>query len=176
MLVYAQVRQFLISSRTSSANVLHTELLLHILDERGLKPQGLVLQNPDTTPAGSIDAFLQSKLRFDVDDHGQAICLVDAGGEKVGVMMGWERPISQCESSPSRLPLTGSSVVDETVRLLIEGKDPSLLQVLNCGFGLGIVSELFLPCLSRSWNPSTERLRRSIHCLRIVPVGHQHST
>ena len=55
----------------------------------------LVLQTTDSTAAGSTDEFLRSKLSFRVDDeHGQEVCFVMLGEEEVGVMMGWEKPIS----------------------------------------------------------------------------------
>lgn len=46
--------------------------------------------NPKMSTAASNKAFLASRLRFEVDSHGQEIC-VDAEGN--GVMMGWERGI-----------------------------------------------------------------------------------
>ena len=54
----------------------------------------LVLQTTDPTAAGSTDEFLQSKLSFRVDEHGQEVCFVKSAEEEVGVMMGWEKPIS----------------------------------------------------------------------------------
>jgi len=54
----------------------------------------LVLQAEDTTPAGSNAAFLAAKLTFKVGEDGQEVCLVNSGTEEIGVMMGWERPIS----------------------------------------------------------------------------------
>jgi len=62
----------------------------HIGDER----PGTLIQNKDDTAAGSPEAFMSSKLRFSTDANGQEVCMVDAGGEEVGVMMGWELPIS----------------------------------------------------------------------------------
>ena len=44
----------------------------------------------------STDAFLKSKLTYTTDDYGQEICLLRTdGGVEVGVMMGWEREISE---------------------------------------------------------------------------------
>lgn len=55
----------------------------------------LVLKAEDATAAGSSAEFLKSKLRFLTDARGQEICVVDAGGEEVGVMMGWEKDLSE---------------------------------------------------------------------------------
>lgn len=56
----------------------------------------MVLRATDTTAAGSPDAFLTSKLKFITDDRGQEICLLKVSDEEeVGVMMGWERGISE---------------------------------------------------------------------------------
>ena len=54
----------------------------------------LVLQTSDATAAGSTDEFLRSTLSFRVDEHGQEVCFVMSGEDEVGVMMGWEKPIS----------------------------------------------------------------------------------
>lgn len=59
----------------------------------------MVLQATDTTSAGSPAAFLSSKLKFIKDDSGQEICLLKVSDEEeVGVMMGWERGISEFAS------------------------------------------------------------------------------
>ena len=76
-----------------------SELLLHAMNTQGTSPGGeregtLVLQTTDATAAGSTDKFLNSKLSFRVDEHGQEVCFVTSGEEEVGVMMGWEKPIS----------------------------------------------------------------------------------
>jgi protein arginine N-methyltransferase 2 len=55
----------------------------------------LIMKAEDSTPAGSNAAFLEAKLTFKKDDHGQDICVVNSGAEEIGVMMGWERPISK---------------------------------------------------------------------------------
>lgn len=61
----------------------------------------MVLKATDTTAAGSTEAFLTSQLKFVTDDKGQEICLLKVSDEEeVGVMMGWERGIS--ELFPSR--------------------------------------------------------------------------
>ena len=49
----------------------------------------------DATAAGSTSEFLNSKLVFKTDDRGQEICVVKAGDDEVGVMMGWETDISE---------------------------------------------------------------------------------
>ncbi|KAF7376194.1 hypothetical protein MSAN_00034500 [Mycena sanguinolenta] len=80
----------------------------------------------DDTAAASTDAFLSSKLRFIVDEHGQNICMLDVDGEEVGVMMGWERNIMQ-----------------ETVAKFSAGREHTGPKILNVGFGLGIIDTLF---------------------------------
>lgn len=82
--------------------VAHTrcaELLLTLLSSRAPPPTSslsMVLKATDTTAAGSPEAFLASKLKFTTDDRGQEICLLKVSdGEEVGVMMGWERGISE---------------------------------------------------------------------------------
>lgn len=101
-------------------------MLLALLSSRSLSeaPSTLILKSSDTTAAGSTDEFLSSKLRFTRDEHGQDICLVKAGDEEVGVMMGWEKQI-----------------MTDTVDLLCRDHPRSNegLKVLNVGFGLGIV-------------------------------------
>jgi protein arginine N-methyltransferase 2 len=53
------------------------------------------LRAEDSTPAGSTDEFLKSKLVYRTDENGQEVVVIDIGGEEVGVMMGWEKPISE---------------------------------------------------------------------------------
>ena len=76
-----------------------TELLLTLLSSKNALAESslsLVLKATDETAAGSTDSFLSSRLRYTRDEHGQEICLVRAGdSEDVGVMMGWERDISE---------------------------------------------------------------------------------
>ncbi|KAJ6593956.1 S-adenosyl-L-methionine-dependent methyltransferase [Mycena capillaripes] len=105
---------------------IRAELLLALLSSRSDSGSALILRPTDDTAAASTDAFLSSKLRFTVDDHGQDICMLDVeGGEFIGVMMGWERAIMQ-----------------ETVtKLTVERTDD--LKILNVGFGLGIIDTLF---------------------------------
>jgi hypothetical protein len=70
--------------------------LLHLLDGKADHDDNMiVLQAEDTTPAGSNAAFLEARLTFKMGDDGQELCLVNSGPEEVGVMMGWERPISE---------------------------------------------------------------------------------
>lgn len=73
------------------------ELLLTLLASRATpqQPSSLVLKTTDLTATGSTDAFLSSRLRFTTDAHGQEICLLQTGSDEVGVMMGWEKGISQ---------------------------------------------------------------------------------
>jgi len=69
-----------------------------------------------------------------------------SGEGEVGVMMGWEKPIS-CVFAFLLLPLGPTSdeqhhsLVEETVKLLRGNSFSADFRVLNCGFGLGIVSE-----------------------------------
>ncbi|EIW63412.1 protein-arginine N5-methyltransferase [Trametes versicolor FP-101664 SS1] len=111
---------------------IRSEMLLTLLSKRASaasSPMSLILKATDTTPAGSTDAFLSTRLEYTTDQHGQEICLVKvADEEEVGVMMGWERGIMR-----------------ETVRKLCsdhENLDEGL-KVLNVGFGLGIIDTLF---------------------------------
>ncbi|PCH43663.1 arginine methyl transferase [Wolfiporia cocos MD-104 SS10] len=109
-----------------------SELLLSLLSSSAPPADSslsLVLKATDTTPAGSTDAFLSSRLHYTTDEHGQEICLVKVNDdEEVGVMMGWERGIMQ-----------------ETVRKLCTNHEKldDGLKVLNVGFGLGIIDSLF---------------------------------
>lgn len=121
------------------------ELLLSLLSKKSAvfdTPSALVLQNTDLSAAGSTDAFLSSKLRFVKDAHGQDICEVDADGETVGVMMGWERGISEHAPKTMMCRTCSTSQVQATVERVCSDH-PELqsgLKVLNVGFGLGIVS------------------------------------
>ncbi len=76
-----------------------SELLLTLLASRETlsnSPLSLVLKATDTTAAGSTESYLASRLRFEKDAHGQEICLLTLEDEdEVGVMMGWERGISE---------------------------------------------------------------------------------
>ncbi|KAH9930378.1 hypothetical protein B0H21DRAFT_761556 [Amylocystis lapponica] len=111
---------------------IRSELLLALLSSRSPSADSSlarVLKATDVTPAGSTDAYLSSRLKFTIDDHGQEICLLRINEEEeVGVMMGWEREI-----------------MEETVHKLCDDHK-SLndgLKVLNIGFGLGIIDGLF---------------------------------
>lgn len=116
-----------------------------------------VIQHEDATAAGSTSAFLDSKLVYTTDEHGQSICkvkvrvnvpklvLAENGSyhpdgeeereEEIGVMMGWEE-----------------GIMKETVKRLTEGhkNEKEGLKVLNVGFGLGIVrvSSLLPPLIN----------------------------
>ena len=86
---------------------LNLELLLALLASKGPaedSPLALVLKATDFTAAGSTDTYLTTPLQYKKDAHGQEIVVVNAGDEEVGVMMGWERPISEfyplCTCSP----------------------------------------------------------------------------
>jgi protein arginine N-methyltransferase 2 len=65
-----------------------------------------VLRAEDNTAAGSTDEFLRSKLIYRTDSNGQDIVVVNAGSEEVGVMMGWEKPISEFTKYKSLEPTT----------------------------------------------------------------------
>ncbi|KAK7472824.1 Arginine N-methyltransferase 2 [Stygiomarasmius scandens] len=108
---------------------IRSEMLLSILNSRSSPepPSGLLIQNKDDTAAASTKAFLESKLTFVKDPQGQDICVVKAGDDEIGVMMGWEKDIMK-----------------ETVKYLCGGHENSQsLKVLNIGFGLGIIDTLF---------------------------------
>ncbi|OBZ67211.1 Protein arginine N-methyltransferase 2 [Grifola frondosa] len=111
---------------------IRSEILLTLLSSRfppADSPLNLVFKATDTTPAGSTEAFLSSRLHYTTDEHGQDICLVKVDGEEeIGVMMGWERGIMQ-----------------ETVHKLCDDHEniKDGLKVLNIGFGLGIIDSLF---------------------------------
>lgn len=58
------------------------------------------IRTDDDTAAASLDTFLSSRLTFTMDAKGQDVCMVKAGDNaEVGVMMGWEKPISQPKAS-----------------------------------------------------------------------------
>ncbi|KAF8210331.1 S-adenosyl-L-methionine-dependent methyltransferase [Mycena galopus ATCC 62051] len=108
---------------------IRAELVLALLSSHDTtdSASAMILRPTDDTAAASTDAFLSSKLRFIVDDHGQDICMLDNGdGDEIGVMMGWEKNIMQ-----------------ETVARLTADRESTSLKVLNVGFGLGIIDTLF---------------------------------
>ncbi|KAF5393314.1 hypothetical protein D9757_000641 [Collybiopsis confluens] len=77
---------------------IRAEMLLALLSshaESNALPDTLVIRSEDSTAAASTDAFLASKLRFIKDENGQEICVVKAGDEEIGVMMGWEKEIME---------------------------------------------------------------------------------
>lgn len=75
------------------------ELLLALLSSKGVSsdsPLSLVLKATDFTAAGSTDTYLTTPLKYTKDKYGQEICVVEVDDEEeVGVMMGWERDISE---------------------------------------------------------------------------------
>lgn len=75
------------------------EILLRLLAKKtpeASSPLNLILKATDSTAAGSTDAFLNTKLEYTKDEYGEDVCLVKVNDEeKVGVMMGWERGISE---------------------------------------------------------------------------------
>ncbi|KAJ3775067.1 arginine methyl transferase [Lentinula raphanica] len=108
---------------------IRAELLLALLSSRSEPEKGssLVLRSDDTTAAASTDAFLKSKLKFIKDENGQEICVVKAGEDEIGVMMGWERGVMQ----------------QTAIRLCEDHPASDNLKVLNIGFGLGIIDSIF---------------------------------
>ncbi|CAE6429504.1 unnamed protein product [Rhizoctonia solani] len=105
---------------------LRSEFALHAIQS---KTSLTTLRAEDSTAAGSTDEFLKSKLIYRTDEHGQDIVVVDIGGEEVGVMMGWEKPIMEATVRALCPPESNS-----------ESKGPT---VLNVGFGLGIIDTIF---------------------------------
>jgi protein arginine N-methyltransferase 2 len=84
-------------------NLLRTaflELLLDLISSKPSLPASIVLRAEDDTATGSTEAFLSSKLQYTQDEHGQEICLLRDGDKQVGVMMGWERDISEHQPLP----------------------------------------------------------------------------
>jgi len=71
------------------------ELLLDLISSKPSLPVSIVLRAEDDTATGSTEAFLSSKLHYTQDGRGQEICLLREGDKEVGVMMGWERDISE---------------------------------------------------------------------------------
>jgi len=72
------------------------ELLLDLIASKpSLLPASIILKAQDDTAMGSTEEFLSSKLHYTQDEHGQEICLLREGNKEVGVMMGWERDISE---------------------------------------------------------------------------------
>lgn len=75
---------------------IRSEFLLHVLGQKEAALDSLILKARDHSARGSNAEFLQSQLHFVKDAHGQEVCLTrSADGTEVGVMMGWERPISK---------------------------------------------------------------------------------
>jgi protein arginine N-methyltransferase 2 len=75
---------------------IRSEFLLRVLDQKEAALDTLVLKARDHSVLGSNAEFLQSRLRFVKDVHGQEVCLARSDdGIEVGVMMGWERHISK---------------------------------------------------------------------------------
>ncbi|PPQ67249.1 hypothetical protein CVT25_005833 [Psilocybe cyanescens] len=107
---------------------IRSELLLGLLEKKpSSDPSALILRAEDITASGSSDAFLNSTLKYTVDETGQDICMLNVEGEDIGVMMGWER-----------------NIMDETVhRLCDRHPNAANLKVLNVGFGLGIIDSFF---------------------------------
>lgn len=96
-------------------------------DEEELDEDGYV--KPKLSTASDNATFLASKLKFTKDSSGQEIAVDEEGN---GVMMGWEREIMRVSAERMCEPF-------EARRKGV--KDPEEeLNVVNVGFGLGIVS------------------------------------
>jgi type IV protein arginine methyltransferase len=94
---------------------------------------------PKLSTASDNATFLASKLRFTKDSAGQEIAVDEEGN---GVMMGWEREIMRVSAERMCEPF-------EARRKGV--KDPEEeLNVVNVGFGLGIVSRLLLAAFRSS--------------------------
>lgn len=70
-------------------------MLLDLITFKPSLPASIFLRAEDDTAAGSTEVFLSSKLHYTRDEHGQEICLLREGDKEIGVMMGWEREISE---------------------------------------------------------------------------------
>jgi len=123
---------------------IRSELLLSLLEKRPpTDPSMLIFRTTDDTASGSSDVFLNSKLNYTTDEHGQNICMVGVSGDEVGVMMGWEEGIMR-----------------ETVeRLCGDHPNSSNLKVLNVGFGLGLIDA----CFQNLPEPPTEHVIIEAH-------------
>jgi type IV protein arginine methyltransferase len=121
---------------------IRSEFLLHLLRSRDEMPMSLNLKSTDPSAAGSTEAFLKTPLRYIIDEVGQEIVVARIeDGSEVGVMMGWERDISSillsvCEFQHDN-PVAVQHTVDKLTRPFL-GSDG--VNILNIGFGLGIVS------------------------------------
>lgn len=71
------------------------ELLLDLIASKPSLSASIILRAQDDTATGSTEKFLSSKLLYTLDEGGQEICLLREGNKEVGVMMGWERDISE---------------------------------------------------------------------------------
>ncbi|GHJ90418.1 hypothetical protein NliqN6_6820 [Naganishia liquefaciens] len=92
-----------------------------------LTSTGMTLRHEDKTSAGDNLEYLRSKLVWEMGDDGkERVC--DADGN--GVMMGWEEPLMK-----------------EHVRLMCDAhpktKAGEGLNILNVGYGLGIIDDMF---------------------------------
>jgi len=97
---------------------------------------------PQPSTASSLSHYLSQPLTYVKDSSGQDVCLDSEGN---GVMMGWEREIMR-ETVSKMLEQGWGDRKGKKREILVdeeEGDRPSLT-VVNVGFGLGIVSFLFL--------------------------------
>lgn len=89
-------------------------------------------EQPKLSTASDNATFLASKLKFTKDSAGQEIAVDEEGN---GVMMGWEREIMRVTAERLCEPF-------EARRRGVKDEDEEL-NVVNVGFGLGIVSEVW---------------------------------
>lgn len=88
---------------------------------------------PKLSTASDNATFLASKLKFTKDSSGQEIAVDEEGN---GVMMGWEREIMRRTADRICAPFEA--------RRRGEKAEDEKLNVVNVGFGLGIVSRTSL--------------------------------
>ena len=107
-----------------------------------------ILEHFRLQTAGRLDRrqnewFCSSPIAFKTPDRAPddevAMVTVPNG---CGIMMEWERPISESyfQHSFFYYPIT-SVIVKETARLLLDGMPTKGLRILNIGFGIGMVCE-----------------------------------
>lgn len=109
------------------AEGLRAELLRAVMEQLS-PPSPPSTEEGELSTAGDNATFLASKLRFTTDSQGQEIC-VDR--EDNGVMMGWERGLMEESARKLCAAFEGRRKGEE-----LEEE----LNVVNVGFGLGIVS------------------------------------
>ena len=122
---------------------IRSEFLLHLLRSRDESPSNMKLEALDTSAAGSTETFLKTPLRYVTDPSGQQMVLAKTDdGSEVGVMMGWEHGISSSVHDfrlrSYLLPAQVKCTVDKLLKRLERTNEG--INILNVGFGLGIVN------------------------------------